>query len=137
MGPSGLTAKDLPDSLTFNIVATDTTAANDLITGGVDVAPIQGPDVARLLTDKSLQHIATPSFKLSPLYMNATAGHPTADPQVRRAIMTAIDPAAWNQAAYGGRGVTSSSVFSKQALCYAPATAQYMPQPSLAMARQI
>ena len=136
-GPAGLTAKSLPDSLTFNVVANDTTAANELISGQLDVATVQGADLDRLLATESLQHIATASFKLSPLTMNATAGHPTADPGLRHAIMTAIDPVAWNQAAYRGRGVTGTSIFSKNALCYELATAKLMPKPSLATAKQI
>jgi peptide/nickel transport system substrate-binding protein len=136
-GPNGLTAKDLPDSLTFSVVSNDTTAANQLITGELDVAGIQGPDVTRLEADTSLQHLAVTAFKLVPLTMNATAGHPTTDPQVRRAIMTAIDPAAWNQAAYQGRGVTSTSIFAKDAKCYESATADAMPKPSLDTAKQI
>ena len=136
-GPSGLTAAQLPDTITFNVVANDTTAANELISGQLDLATVQGPDVDRLIATRSLTHIATASFKLSPLTMNATAGHATADPELRRAIMTAIDPAAWNQAAYRGRGVTGTSIFSKQALCYEPLTATLMPKPSAAAAKQI
>lgn len=136
-GPGGLTAAQLPDSITLQVVANDTTAANELISGQLDVATVQGPDVDRLIGNKSLAHTATASYKLAPLTLNATAGHPTADPQLRRAIMTAIDPAAWNQAAYRGRGVTGTSIFSKQALCYEPGTAKLMPKPSLAAAKQI
>jgi peptide/nickel transport system substrate-binding protein len=136
-GPGGATAQDLPDTLTFTVVANDTTAANELITGELDAATIQGPDVARLDANSALQHIVTKPAKLVPLTLNATTGHPTADPQVRRAIMTAVDPAAWNQATYDGRGQTGTSIFSTDARCYEPATAELMPKPSLDSARQI
>jgi peptide/nickel transport system substrate-binding protein len=136
-GPGGLTARELPDTLNFNVVANDTTAANELVTGELDAATIQGPDVARLDANRSLQHIVTRSAKLVPLTLNATASHPTADPQVRRAIMTAVDPAAWNQAAYNGQGLTGTSIFATDARCYEPGTAELMPKSSLDSARQI
>lgn len=136
-GPSGMTAADLPSSVTLSVVENDTTTANELITGQLDIAQVLGPDVKRLNAQSSLNLQATTSYKVNPLTMNATSGHVTADPQVRRAIMTAINPEAWLQAAYQGEGVTSTSIFTKNATCYDPSTAGLIPTTSITAARSI
>src|SRR5204862_5755185 len=53
-GPSGITAQDLPPMVTFKVVPNETTAANLLLTGGVDIGKVAGPDVPRLLAEKAL-----------------------------------------------------------------------------------
>jgi peptide/nickel transport system substrate-binding protein len=137
-GPNGLTAKDLPSVLKEEVTPNDTTAANELETGTLDGAQIAGTNVTRLLQDKSLDSVSTVSDKTLPLVMNESAGHPTIDPQVRRAIMTAIDPVAFSNAAFGkGYYSTSTSLFQKGAPCYAAATAKLMPKYSLANAKKI
>jgi peptide/nickel transport system substrate-binding protein len=124
-------------TLTFEVLERDTTAANQLLTGALDVATIQGPDLDRMLADKSLVVSTSSSAKLNELVMNATAGRRAADPQLRRAIMVAISPEEWKKAAYNGRGVMGTSIFGKDTRCYESETAKVMPPYSLETARQI
>ena len=50
-GPNGITAKTLgiPDTIIYKIVTNETTAANLLITGGLDLATLNGPEIDRAL----------------------------------------------------------------------------------------
>jgi peptide/nickel transport system substrate-binding protein len=137
-GPHGLTWKNLPQTLTEQVIPDDTTTANELITGALDSGQVVGADVPRLRADRSLTEIATSSPKLIPMVMNQSPGHVTADPQVRRAIMTAFDPRAWAHAAFPGSGIAlGTSLFAKSSPCYDPATAKLVPKYSLAAAKQI
>jgi peptide/nickel transport system substrate-binding protein len=136
-GPEGVTAKTsgLPARVVFKVVASDTTAANLLTTGGVDFAKILGPDVSRLQADRSVTEKDAHNYYAYPLVINQTAGRPGADPALRQAIFQAIDPKAWNVAANGGRGVLSSSFLTPDAHCYASSTKSLAPSPSVAKAK--
>ena len=137
-GPLGTTAAapGFPDTLVFRIVTNETTAANLLITGGLDVASIIGPDVDRLRADSSLTPLEGNSYGGYPLVFNELPGHATADVKVRQALVTAIDPKAWNVAAYNGRGTVSPSYLYPGAECYAD-TSNLLPSPSTSAARQV
>lgn len=129
-GPYGNSAKTpgFPQQLVYRVVQNETTAANLLTTGGLDVAQISGQDVKRLQGTGSLNSNHVTTFYRYPLVMNETAGHSTSDETVREALMSAIDPTAWNQAAYGGLGQTGTSLFPSNWDCFDPATAKLVPQ---------
>ncbi len=128
-GPQGVTSRTagLPAKVTFKLVANETTAANLLTTGGVDMSLITSNDVVRLLADPSLSHKEAHSFYAFPLVVNMAAGHPGADPVLREAIFQAIDPKGYNQGANSGRGVLSSSFLTPDANCYDPNTRSLAP----------
>jgi peptide/nickel transport system substrate-binding protein len=137
-GPNGLKASLMPQTLVQSVVLNDTTAANELLTGQLDGSLIVGADVGRLYHDKSIAHVQVAWPKILPLVMNQLPGHATNDPQVRRAIMTAIDPKAWGQAAFPGNPVTRGpSLFAPTSPCYDPATKKLKPTYSLTAAKQI
>jgi peptide/nickel transport system substrate-binding protein len=137
-GPDGLTSKDLPAKLDEEVIANDTTAANELETGTLNGAQIAGTNVTRLLQDKSLVSVSTESPKTLPLVMNESPGHVTDDPQVRLAIMTAINPTDFSNAAFGkGYYSLSPSLFQKSAPCYDPDTANLIPKYSMTNAENI
>ncbi len=138
-GPLGITAKTvgIPDTIVFKVVSNDTTAANLLVTGGLDTAAIGGPDINRLVLEKSLVHFEQKQFTLNILYMNALAGHPTADVKVRQAIATAIDPKAWVNSADGGFGRASTSYVTPDAPCYDATTEKLAPKTNVAAARKV
>jgi peptide/nickel transport system substrate-binding protein len=137
-GPEGLTASQMPETLVQSVVTNETTAANELLTGQLDGSLIVGADVGRLYNDKSITHVQVVWPKILPLVMNQLPGHPTSDPQVRRAIMMAIDPKAWAQAAFPGNPATrGSSLFAPTSPCYDPATRKLRPTYSLAAAKQV
>jgi peptide/nickel transport system substrate-binding protein len=137
-GPSGVTASSLPQKLVIRVVPNDTTAANLLLTGGLDIAQINGPDVTRLLADKSLMSKSSTSYYNNPLYFNEDPTRPTGDLKVREALASAIDRNEFNQAAYQGRGALSSSYLQPNADCFDPTTAALLPSdPSPDKARQL
>lgn len=138
-GAYGITAKTpgFPDRLVFKVVANDTTAANLLLTGGLDLARVDGPDVRRLRSTPSLNHEVLQPFTNFAMTMNEAPGHPTADETVRQALMTAVDPKAWNQVANQGLGRTGTSFLTSSAECYDPGTAKLIPQPSPDKAKSI
>jgi len=137
-GPEGLTASLMPQTVVEEIIANDTTAANELLTGQLDSGQIVGSDLARLYHDNSFAHVQVTSPKVLPLVMNQLPGHPTSDPQVRRAITMAIDPKAWAQAAFPGAPVTlGSSIIAPTSPCYDPATKKLKPTYNLAAAKQV
>lgn len=136
-GPNGRTARGLPGTIVYKLITNDTTAANLLVTGGLDLARIQGPDVKRLLSDSSVGNYKVSGYYTNPLWMNTEPGHPTAEPAVRQAISTAISAQAYNQAAYGGLGTVTTSLWATNAPCFAKETAQYVPKTDLAKAKAI
>lgn len=137
-GPEGLTWKNLPSTLDEEVIPNDTTAANELETGTLDGGKIAGTDVSRLLQDKSLIHVVTEAPKVLPMVMNESSGHVTSDPQVRKAIIEAISPQAFSNAAFGnGFYALGSSIFLKGAPCYDSATANLVPKYSLSAAKQV
>lgn len=129
-GPEGLTAKSpgIPERIVFKVITNDTTAANLLLTGGLDVAIIAGADVDRLLANKGLTHKTAIGPATFPLIFNESPDRPTGDPKVREALMSAIDRNAWNRVVYEGRGLTSPSFLAPAANCYDASVAQYLPK---------
>jgi peptide/nickel transport system substrate-binding protein len=136
-GPNGATAATLPKALEFKYVANDTTAANLLTTGGLDLASIVGPDITRLSNDKTLIRKVAHTVMTGVLVMNPTVAHLTADKAVRQALATVIDRAAWNQAANNGFGLVGTSVIASDVQCYDPTTAAKMPVVDVAKAQTV
>jgi peptide/nickel transport system substrate-binding protein len=139
-GPYGVTAKSpgAADTVVFKIIDSDTTAANSIITGAVDVGLVAGPDVSRLLNESSLAHIdVLSSYMLQELAINESPGHIGTDETVRRALITAIDPKGWLQGSVNGRGQLSSSFVTTSVNCYDPAVTKLAPKPDIAAARKV
>jgi len=138
-GPNGASASSpgFPDTVVFQVFQNQTTAANELLTGGLDLAPITGPDVPRLIADTSLTHKTAPSDTADPMLFYSATGHPTSDPAVREALATAIDRSSWNKVTFAGFGTVASSIIAPQVACYDAATAPLVPTPSVDKAKQI
>ena len=126
-----------PDRLDFKVVANETTAANLLLTGGLDIANIGGPDLDRLQQDKTMDSYVGQAYAPYIVQMSELPGTPGADETVRKAVYTAIDPKAWNQAALQGTGIMSTNFQSMPGgYCYSDLSS-LMPKPSAAAAKQI
>lgn len=140
-GPYGVTAKSagFPQKLVFRVVANETTTANLLLTGGLDLAEeFSGPDTHRLLAEKGLTTRYVDSFYAYPMVMNEQPGRVTADEKVREALMTAVDRAEYTQAGYSGLSKPATSMFESSWECYEPAVEKLLPQqPSPDRARSI
>jgi peptide/nickel transport system substrate-binding protein len=135
-GPKGVTQKDLADQITLKIITDETTAANSILTGAIDMGTVAGPDVARLSSSSLLHHFyhATATY---PLYMNQRAGRITSDLQVRRAIYAAVDQQGYLQAALGGRGSITPSYIAQDTPCYNKNVAKFAPASGIASAQAI
>jgi peptide/nickel transport system substrate-binding protein len=97
----------LADKVVLKVVANETTAANLLISGQVNIAAIAGPDKQRLEAQQLFTRSAgTP---LGELWFNQKAGLPTADIAVRRALTQALDLAQLGKVITGGTGKPSTS----------------------------
>lgn len=90
-GPDGATTAEdgMPDTVVMRVVQNEGTAANLLISGEVNAANIQGPDVKRLEA-AGLFSTSTPAMAGEQWY-NHNDGHETADAEVRMALTQAID----------------------------------------------
>lgn len=90
-GPGGATTSvpGFPAKVTFKIVKDESTEANLLLSGQLSTAYVSGPDRARL-EGHGFQKSAAPGGPQE-LWFNQRAGRPTADPAVRRALVSALD----------------------------------------------
>jgi peptide/nickel transport system substrate-binding protein len=144
-GPLGTTAKTVgvPETVIIKVITNETTAANALLTGSVDVLAVYsagvltGPDVNRLLADRTITHYEQPTWVTRMLVFNQQPGRIGADQTVRQALITAIDPKAWLQAADSGHGRTSPSFITTDVLCFDPTTAKLAPKPDVVAARKV
>jgi peptide/nickel transport system substrate-binding protein len=121
-GPNSITASDIPQHLIGKVVTNETTVANLLLTGGLDISRTGGSDVSRLQADKSLVGKVSNSFYNNTLIFNQLATRPTSDQTVRQALASAVDPGAWNQAANQGNGIISPSFLQSKADCFDSST---------------
>jgi peptide/nickel transport system substrate-binding protein len=137
-GPKGTSVKTMPDTLIYQFVADETTAANLMLTGALNIAAITGPDVQRLIADKTIHHQVSPNYLTWPLvFMMKPGGAFDGKEPLRQAIMTAVSRQNFLQAALAGRGVATPSVFRPGSECYDPATAKLIPKTDLAAAKQL
>jgi peptide/nickel transport system substrate-binding protein len=136
-GPPGTNVKNLPETLIYKTITDDTTAANLLLTGGLTVAVVFGPDVQRL-NASNLTHVSVPVYNNLWLSYNQAPGKLLRDDEpVRFAIQTAIDPVKVNQTAYGGAGTVGRTIFRPGAPCYDASLETTMPKPDIDKAKQI
>ena len=137
-GPNDITAKSpgMPGKIKYTVQNNITTTANLVKAGQVNVAVVSGPDAERLSGDGALTHAEIKSSVSNPLMINHAEGHVTADPTVRQAIITAIDPALYVKAMQQPAGLTTS-VVAPDVECYDPETENLAPTPSVDDARNI
>ncbi|MDT4892923.1 MAG: peptide/nickel transport system substrate-binding protein [Pseudonocardiales bacterium] len=132
-GPNGESAKraGFPSALTLQVLTEDSTAANELMTGQLDVASVSGPDVARLIANKKLTHTTFGGQYLSNLVFNPRLPVLANDLKLRQAIAQSIDTKAFMQADTGGYGVTSASIFAPNGACHDDSVASLVPAASI------
>ncbi|MGW2134232.1 ABC transporter substrate-binding protein [Streptomyces coelicoflavus] len=81
--------RGLPDRVVLKVVRNETTAANLLLAGQISAAVITGQDKTRVAAGDFFQRsLRAP---LGELWFNQSSGAPTADPEVRRALVQALD----------------------------------------------
>lgn len=137
-GPEGAATSDpgMPSGIVYRVIANQTTAANELLGGGLDVSIISGQDLQRLASDPNLSMQKVTPFGMQFMFFNHGEKHVTSDPLVRRAIAAAFDREAFTAAATFGNGVTAQSYVSDGVQCFDPAVAGMLPTFDVEAARQ-
>lgn len=113
-GPGGATtATDgLPDTVVIKVVENETTAANLLLSGGLNAAQVTGPDADRL--EKSgLSSTETPAI-VGEQWYNHAAGRATSDPKVRMALTQALDLAQLQKVLTSGHGGPATTLATNE-----------------------
>ena len=125
-GPGGATtaAPRLPARVVLRVVSNETTAANLVLTGGVNVAQIVGDERARLNRAGLFRRVL--AARRSMFFFNQKAGRPAADARVRRAIVQAVNLQQFGTVATSGRGLRDATL-PKCSTRRAPATASRGP----------
>jgi peptide/nickel transport system substrate-binding protein len=102
-GPDGADNARTPDRVVFKVIGNESTRTNLLLGGQLDITTVVGPDRSRLIA----AGIKSTSMQdpLGQLLFNEDPSRATADPQVRRALVTAIDLRQLGAVATGGKGV--------------------------------
>ncbi|MFF2617230.1 ABC transporter substrate-binding protein [Kitasatospora sp. NPDC058046] len=118
-GPAGATtaAPGLPARIVIAVVPQASTAANLLLTGGVDIANVNGPDRARL-TGHGLA-VTDVATVVGLTFFNQRPGRALADPALRRALVSALDRQGLANVAVGGTGRPAGDLGAPGAVCHA------------------
>jgi peptide/nickel transport system substrate-binding protein len=109
-GPNGATTatKGLPATIVVKVVENETTAANLLLSGGLNAAAVQGPDATRL-QKAGLFAAKTPAITGEQWY-NHAPGRPTSDPRVRMALTQALDLDQIEKVLTSGKGTPATTL---------------------------
>jgi peptide/nickel transport system substrate-binding protein len=104
-GPGGATTarSNLPAKVTLRVITNESTAANLILTGGINLVSLSGPDRARL--DKARLSKKTAIGAPLEYFINQNPGHPGANPAVRKALVQALNLNQIGQVAVAGLGV--------------------------------
>ena len=87
-GPNGATSKGMPAKVVLKVVTNETTAANELLTGEVNIATVTGPDRTRLEKAKLFKRVV--AAEPGEIWFNEKKGHPTSNVTVRKGIIQAL-----------------------------------------------
>jgi len=127
-GPQGMETPPpgAPGMVVLKVVENESTAANMLTAGEMDIARVTGPDRRRLKADRRfIVHTVTPS--LFSLFFNQHQGRLTADTTVRRALVQAIIRGDLAKAAVGPDVLAADAFQAPTAPCYDPTDAEAIP----------
>ncbi|MGW2836526.1 ABC transporter substrate-binding protein [Streptomyces sp. NPDC001493] len=118
-GPSGATTGEpgLPARIVLSVVPQASTAANLLLTGGVDIAGVSGPDRARL-TGRGLS-TADVATVVGLTFFNQRPGRVLSDRALRRALVSALDRRGLANVAVGGTGEPATDFGAEGSVCHA------------------
>ncbi|MCD4523967.1 ABC transporter substrate-binding protein [Nocardioides sp. cx-173] len=111
-GPDGASTDEtgMPDTVIMKVVQNEGTAANLLLSGEVNAATIQGPDVKRLDGAKLFSN-STPAM-VGEQWYNHNEGRETSDAEVRMALTTALDLDELASVATAGEGTPATTLAS-------------------------
>lgn len=103
-GPDGTTSDTpgVPKTVVAAMSPNVSTAANQLLSGELNAAPIAGPDKDRVAA-ANLDSVGRP-LPAGQMYFNQIASNPTSDPAVRKALIQAVDLDDLTQVITAGHG---------------------------------
>lgn len=109
-GPDGATTdtEGMPDTIVVKIVQNESTAANLLVSGQLNGAVVNGPDRKRL--DAAGLETYDTTALLGEQWYNEADGHPTSDPDIRKALTQALDLDQLQQVLTSGNGEPASTL---------------------------
>jgi peptide/nickel transport system substrate-binding protein len=140
-GPGGWTAKKagIASTIVDRVVTDESTAANLLATGQVQIAPIFGVNERRIVADHSAYTFTTSALQMGSwgIVFNQNAGRPGADPKVRHAIYLALNTSSLVKAAFSNLGVQFNTLETPNMECYDKSVGRFTPGYSPAQAKAI
>lgn len=109
-GPDDTTSDTagVPKEIVVSIVTNESTAANQLLSGELNIAEISGVDQDRL--DQAKLDSTSRSRIAGEMFFNQNPANPTADPAVRAALVQAVNLDDLASVITGGRGERSTSL---------------------------
>ncbi|MYW05881.1 ABC transporter substrate-binding protein [Streptomyces sp. SID3343] len=113
-GPDGGGSESAPEKVVFKIVPNETTRANLLLAGQLDIARVNGADRRRL--DAAGVKSELELVPVGQLLFNETPEHPTSDQRVRWALTAALDLKQLAAVATGGKARPSTILGASMAV---------------------
>ncbi|MGH3272778.1 MAG: ABC transporter substrate-binding protein [Streptosporangiaceae bacterium] len=137
-GPAGAatSAAGMPAKVVLKVITNESTAANLLLAGQVNVAGVIGPDRTRL----AAAHLFSRSelTNLGEMEFNEAPGRPAADENVRRALTMALDLSQLKKVMTSGNGAAPTGLVSLTPKpCQANTVQGNVPGHDLAAAQQL
>jgi peptide/nickel transport system substrate-binding protein len=121
-GPGGWSSRTagVPSTIIDRVITDDTTAANLLTAGQVDIAPIFGINEKRIEADRPAWTFTTQALQLGSwgVVFNQNKPRAGADPKVRHAIYLALQGSALVKAAFSNLGVQFTTLATPNMECY-------------------
>lgn len=102
-------APGMPAKVVLKVIGNETTATNLLLSGQIQMLRVVGPEQRRLSPMKEL-HRRAMLAPLGLLWFNQKKGEPTADVEVRRALVQALDLKKVGQVMSSGQGKTPTGL---------------------------
>src|SRR5215471_5261397 len=134
-GPNGSTSKGMPAKVVLDVVTNETTAANELLTGGVNIATVAGPDRTRLAKAKLFKRVV--AAQPGDIWFNEKKGHPTSNVTVRKGIIQALKVGQVGKVFTSGDGIPMKQLTLKSFTpCAGDSVTGNVPKHSLASAQK-
>ncbi len=115
----------LPETVTFRVVDSATTTANLMLSGEVNLAQLGGTDMQRLEAGGLFSDGGV--IVNDELTFNQDPGEPTADVEVRRALVAALDMDELAQVSTGGLGERANGLLTDPKICSGDTVTPNMP----------
>jgi len=135
-GPNGATTatQGMPKTVVMKVVQNETTAANLLLSGGLNAAVIIGPDAPRL--EKAGLFATKTTALVGEQWYNHAKGRATSDAAVRMALTQALDLPELRKVLTSGKGTPPTTLATiEPAACIGDALARSLPARDVAAAK--